>query len=123
MTVRGGITVFASDLAASRRFYAEALRMVLSEDEDGFWARRDGLELRVEGGARPRLRSRTFFEEAGVMVRIETDEFDALVGGLTARGIPLLGGGVKEYDDGRFTGFADPDGNLFELIETPGTES
>jgi catechol 2,3-dioxygenase-like lactoylglutathione lyase family enzyme len=119
MSLRGGITVFASDLDASRLFYAEALRMALSEDEDGFWARRDGLELRVEGGARPRQRSRTFFEEAGVMVRIETDEFDSLVGALTARGIRLLGGGVKEYDDGRFTGFADPDGNLFELIETP----
>ena len=34
-----------------------------------------------------------------------------------ARGIKLFGE-VKDSDEGRFVGFVDPDGNLFELIET-----
>jgi predicted enzyme related to lactoylglutathione lyase len=114
----GGITIFSSDLGVSRRFYGEQLDMEVDGDEDGFWARRDGLVLRVEGGARPRRRSRGFFEEAGVLVRIETDDFDAFVGGIVGRGVQLFGQ-VKESESGRFAGFVDPDGNLFELVETP----
>jgi predicted enzyme related to lactoylglutathione lyase len=117
MTLTGGITVFASDLPASRRFYGEQLGLTVEEDEDGFWARSDGVELRVEGGARKRRLSREFYEEAGVLVRLETDSFDSFLGGIVARGIKLFGE-VKDSDAGRFVGFVDPDGNLFELIET-----
>jgi catechol 2,3-dioxygenase-like lactoylglutathione lyase family enzyme len=116
VTLRGGITIFASDLAASRRFYGERLGLELNEDEDGFWARLDAVELRVEGGARKRKLSREFYEEAGVLVRIETTEFDTFLGSIIARGIKLFSE-VKDSDEGRFAGFVDPDGNLFELIE------
>ena len=117
MSLHGGITIFASDLAAARAFYGDQLGMRVEHDEDGFWARRDGLVLRVEGGARPRRRGRGFFEEAGVMVRLETDEFDAFLGEVVGRGVRLFGG-VKDSQEGRFAGFVDPDGNLFELVET-----
>ena len=116
MGLSGGITVFSSDLRAARRFYADQLGMALDEDEDGFWARLDRLELRVEGGARPRRRSRGFHEEAGIMVRVEADDFDGFVGGIVGRGVVLIGQ-VKDSEAGRFAGFLDPDGNLFELIE------
>jgi predicted enzyme related to lactoylglutathione lyase len=116
VTLSGGITIFASDLAASRRFYGDRLGLELSEDEDGFWARLDAVELRVEGGARKRRLSREFYEEAGVLVRIETTDFDTFLGGIVARGIKLFSE-VKDSDEGRFAGFVDPDGNLFELIE------
>lgn len=117
MTLSGGITVFASDLAASRRFYGDQLGLTVEEDEDGFWARDGDVVLRVEGGARKRRLSREFYEEAGVLVRLETDTFDAFLGGIVARGIKLFGE-VKDSEAGRFVGFVDPDGNLFELIET-----
>lgn len=117
MTLRGGITIFCSDLARTRTFYADRLGMTIDRsDEEGFWAARDGLELRVESGARPRLRGKTFFEEAGVLVRIETDDFDGFLGDIVGRGVQLMGR-VQESDTGRFAGFVDPDGNLFELIE------
>jgi predicted enzyme related to lactoylglutathione lyase len=116
VTLRGGITVFASDLSASRRFYGDQLGLAVTEDEDGFWARADAFELRVEGGARKRRLSREFYEEAGVLVRMETTGFDEFLGGIVARGIKLFGE-VKDSDEGRFVGFVDPDGNLFELIE------
>lgn len=117
MTLSGGITVFASDITASRRFYGDQLGLAVEEDEDGFWARADGIQLRVEGGARKRRLSREFYEEAGVLVRLETDGFDAFLGGIVARGVKLFGE-VKSSETGRFVGFVDPDGNLFELIET-----
>ena len=60
--------------------------------------------------------SREFYEEAGVLVRIETDAFDSFLGGIVARGVKLFGE-VKDSEAGRFVGFVDPDGNLFELIE------
>lgn len=116
MALRGGITVFASDLEESLAFYREKLAMVIEEDSDGFWARLDGLELRVEGGARPRRRSRHFFEEAGMLVRLEVDDFDGFLGAIVGRGVQLFGQ-VKDSEAGRFAGFVDPDGNLFELIE------
>jgi predicted enzyme related to lactoylglutathione lyase len=117
VSLRGGITVFSSDLDASLSFYERKLEMAIDRDDDGFWARRDGLELRIEGGARPRTRGRHFFEEAGVLVRIETDDFDTFVGVLVGRGVQLFGQ-VKDSENGRFAGFIDPDGNLFELVET-----
>ena len=117
MSLHGGITIFTADLRAARTFYGEQLAMRLEPDEDGFWASRDGVVLRVEGGARPRTRGRGFFEEAGVMVRLETDEFDAFLGEVVGRGVKLFGG-VKDSEEGRFAGFVDPDGNLFELVET-----
>ena len=116
MQLRSGITIFASSMAKAEEFYGTGLGMALAHDEDGFWARRDGLELRVEGGARPRERGRTFFEQAGVLVRLEVDDFDGFVGEIVGRGVQLMGQ-VKDSEAGRFAGFCDPDGNLFELIE------
>jgi predicted enzyme related to lactoylglutathione lyase len=116
MELRSGITIFAADMAASETFYGTALALALEHDDDGFWARRDGLELRIEGGARPRERGRTFFEQAGVLIRLEVDDFDGFVGEIVGRGVQLMGQ-VKDTDAGRFAGFCDPDGNLFELIE------
>jgi predicted enzyme related to lactoylglutathione lyase len=116
MELHSGITIFASSLAVSEEFYGSGLAMALEHDEDGFWARRDGLELRVEGGAKPRERGRSFFEQAGVLIRLEVDDFDGFVGEIVGRGVQLMGQ-VKDSESGRFAGFCDPDGNLFELIE------
>ena len=91
MELRPGITIFASSMAQAEEFYGTALGMTLQHDEDGFWARRSGLELRVEGGAKPRERGRGFFEQAGVLVRVEVDDFDGFVGEIVGRGVQLMG--------------------------------
>ena len=116
MRIHAGITIFASSMADAKEFYGTSLAMALEHDEDGFWARRDGVELRVEGGAKPRDRGRGFFEQAGILVRLEVDDFDGFVGEIVGRGVQLMGQ-VKDSEEGRFAGFCDPDGNLFELIE------
>ena len=64
MQLRSGITIFASDMGQAKAFYETSLGMTLTHDEDGFWARRDGVELRVEGGAKPRERGRAVHEHA-----------------------------------------------------------
>ena len=52
-----------------------------------------------------------------MLVRIEVDDFDGFVGEIVGRGVHLMGT-VKDSEAGRFAGFCDPDGNLFELIES-----
>ena len=93
--------------------------MVVEEDEDGFWARLDGLSCASRAAPARAAAARHFFEEAGVLVRLETDDFDGFLGGIVGRGVQLFGQ-VKDSDAGRFAGFVDPDGNLFELIELTG---
>jgi catechol 2,3-dioxygenase-like lactoylglutathione lyase family enzyme len=54
-------------------------------------------------------------EEAGVLVTLLPSDFDALVRELEGRGVTLLGGVTTDGEGRRYTGFADPDGNLFEI--------
>ena len=108
-------------MARLEAFYGDAARAWRStHDEDGFWARRDGLELRVEGGAQAaRARRATSSSRPACWCGIEIDDFDGFLGGIVGRGVQLLGE-VKDSEEGRFAGFVDPDGNLFELIEIHG---
>jgi catechol 2,3-dioxygenase-like lactoylglutathione lyase family enzyme len=115
---RAGLAVIASDIVRSRAFYASVLGMDVVDDEDGsFVARRENLELRVEGGGRPRRRGRHWMEEAGVYVTCLTDDFDALLADLRGRGAALLGDVVTDADGHRYCGVADPDGLLIEFAE------
>ena len=118
VALRGGITVFASDIVASRRFYGEQLGLTLDRGRGRVLgeARRGRAAASRAERARRRL-SREFYEEAGVLVRLETDTFDSFLGGIVSRGVKLFSE-VKDSDEGRFVGFVDPDGNLFELIES-----
>jgi len=81
-------------------------------------ARRAGLAVTIEGGARPRRRSRRWAEEAGVLVTLRTDDFDGLYDELRRRGVQFLGAVTESDGGGRHAGFSDPDGNLYELSET-----
>ena len=64
--MRWAVTVYASDYAASKEFYRDTLGMDVEETgPDSLVARRDGLEIRVDGGARKRKRGRAWMQEAG----------------------------------------------------------
>jgi catechol 2,3-dioxygenase-like lactoylglutathione lyase family enzyme len=116
VSMRCGLTVFASDLDATRQFYEDALGMTIEPaGDDTFRARLDGVELIVEGGARPRKRPRYWMEEAGVYLSIRTDDFDALQAALTDRGVAFLGDVTTGPDGTRYAGVADPDGLLIEF--------
>lgn len=112
------LMVFASDVAASRTFYEERLGFAVTPlGGDAYALERDGLQLLLEGGARARKRGRRWVEEAGVLISLRVSGFDAFVDDLRARGVVLLGEVIADDDGRRVTGFADPDGNLFEIQE------
>ena len=110
-------TVFASDLARSRRFYEDQLGCVLEETEEGFVARRDRLEVIVEGGAKRRKLGKGWLGESGLYITLVVDDFDALLADLTERDAPFLDDVIEQPDGKRVTGLADPDGVLFEVRE------
>jgi catechol 2,3-dioxygenase-like lactoylglutathione lyase family enzyme len=56
-------------------------------------------------------------EEAGVLVNLQTDDFESLYDDLRSRGVEFLGGLTESASGQRFAGFSDPDGNLFEISE------
>ena len=117
MAITGAFTIFTADLDTARTFWADGLGFAIEESPAGFRASRDGFAVEVEGGARPRKRSRRWLAEASVYVTLRVDDFDRFHRDLTKRGVEFLDE-VTAGDDGRrVTGFADPDGNLFEIAE------
>jgi catechol 2,3-dioxygenase-like lactoylglutathione lyase family enzyme len=112
------ITVYASDYETSKEFYRDTLGMFVEQTgPDSLTARRDGLEIRLDGGAKPRKKRRGWMQEAGVYLTLETAEFDELYGELSRRGAQFLGEIAKDHDGKRYAGLADPDGLLIEIAE------
>jgi catechol 2,3-dioxygenase-like lactoylglutathione lyase family enzyme len=111
-------TIFSGDVAASRRFYEDLLECAIDADHaDGFTATRDGLSLIVEGGAKPRKLGKRWLAESGLYITLVIDDFDRAVEAMAERGVPFLDE-ISELPDGkRVTGFADPDGVLYEIRE------
>ena len=111
-------TVFASELQRSRLFYENRMGCLLSEITDvGFTATRDDLVIIVEGGAKPRKLGKRWLGEAGLYITLKVDDFDAMFADLTKRGVPFLDDVALSAEGKRVTGFADPDGVLYELRE------
>ncbi len=118
MRLAAALTVYASDLAATRAFYADVLGMEISDlGPDAVAAKRGDLQVRIEGGAEKRKRGRKWMQEAGLYLTIETDDFSALHADLAARGAEFLGDVSTDADGRRFTGLHDPDGVLIEIVE------
>jgi len=112
------ITVYASDLPASRAFYADVLGMDVAElGPEAVVARRGEIQVRIEGGAGKRKRGRKWMQEAGLYLTLETDDFATLHADLTSRGATFLGDVAADADGRRFTGLHDPDGVLIEIVE------
>ncbi len=117
MRVVAGLMLFTPDLREARRFYADRLGARIEDGDGGFVVHLWGLELVIEGGARPRRLGRRWMEEAGVMISLRTDDFDRFVEQLEKGGVALLGGVTESAEGDRYAGFRDPDGNLFELSD------
>ena len=85
--MRWMVTVYASDYETSKEFYRDTLGMFVEQTgPDSLVARRDGVEIRVDGGAKKRKRKRGWMQESGIYLTLETPSFDDLYGELQRRG-------------------------------------
>jgi predicted enzyme related to lactoylglutathione lyase len=108
-----------SDQDRARDFYVDVLGLDLLNDEpmgpDMRWVR-----VAPKGG-RTSITLVTWFESmpAGSVkgTVLETDDLDADVAAITARGV-RIDGGIQDQPWGRFVTFDDPDGNGIVLQET-----
>ena len=124
MKLAVALTVYASDLAASRAFYVDVLGMAVSDvDADSLLARRGEIVVRIEGGAEKRRRGRKWMQEAGLYLTITTDDFTKLHADLTKRGATFLGEVSTDADGNRYSGLHDPDGVLIEIAESRPVEA
>ncbi len=126
----GDIHIYVTDVARAVRFWADGMQLEIAEKEitahSGF-ARLDfpgGLmslhlvgpvdpwiaDQRPEHGTRP-----------SISFDVATDDFDATLVRLIENGGTQLGE-IETYNALRVVSIADPDGNIFELLEIPPDE-
>ena len=120
MIRRGETNLYVIDLERSARFYADALGFELVESEESYRKlQHPGFTLtlfRAKGegpaeppGARP-----------GMTADMLVDDIEEVAARITAAGGKVAP--IREWEEGRFTLFRDPDGISWELIETQGEQ-
>lgn len=123
----GDIHVYVSDFTRAMRFWADGLQLEVAEKEvspHSAYARLDfpdgGSSLRLLGPVEPWPPDERPPLDTYPTVRfdITTSDFDAVLARLLEFGGEQIGE-VETYNDLRAVTLADPDGNLFELLEIP----
>lgn len=116
MIRRGETNLYVADLDRSARFYAEALGFELVESEESYRKLRHPgftITLFCASGTGP---AGPPGAQPGMTADMLVDDLDAAVERITAAGGQVAP--VRDWDEGRFTLFRDPDGISWELIET-----
>lgn len=119
----GAITLFAADLARSRRFYQDVFDgPLIYEDANSVVFDFAGTMLNVLDSteAIDLVEPETVAERSAgsrLMLSIWVDDVDARCATLTARGIDLLNGPTDRAWGKRTASFTDPDGNVWELAQ------
>ena len=115
------VTLFVDDLAASRRFYADAFELpVHFEDEESVVFRfGDTLINLLVADAAPELIDpvRVASRDAGARMQftLHVDDVDALAARLSARGVEFVNGPMDRPWGPRTACFQDPSGHLWEI--------
>lgn len=121
VTGLAGVIVWtsAARFPAMAAFYRESLGLEPRSERPGFvnfaWGEvrlTVSIHDRVEGPAADPLR---------VMVNLATDDIDGMHDRLVAAGAPVVRPPEPEPWGGRVATYADPDGNLIQLLALPGT--
>jgi catechol 2,3-dioxygenase-like lactoylglutathione lyase family enzyme len=121
----GDIHVYVSDMTLALRFWADGLGLDVAEKEfsqHGGYARLDfadgGPSIRLIGPVEPWPAESAPVpgQYPGVGFDITTADFDAALTRLLEHGGRLMDE-VEAYNDLRVATLADPDGNVFELLE------
>jgi catechol 2,3-dioxygenase-like lactoylglutathione lyase family enzyme len=112
--------LFARDLPAMRRFYADVMRFEVYYELADFW-----IEFRVGGNilalARPGIVVRDETPPSGtasvqLAFRVRAEEVDAAEAALREQGIAIVAAATDQRWGHRTMFFRDPDGNLLEIF-------
>ncbi len=127
MLAIGDVHLYVSDFDAALRFWAKGLQLEVAEqdtDEHSAYARLDfpdggpSLLLIAPAEAEPLEELDALESHCGVSFDVIATEFDAALVRLLENGGQQIGE-TETYNDLRNATLADPDGNLFELLEVP----
>jgi lactoylglutathione lyase len=119
----GAITLFVEDLPRSKSFYHDVFDLKMIYEDESSAAFDFGntiINLLDNHEARDLIEPGTVASrEAGsrFLLSIWVDDADAVCADLRARGVALLNGPMNREWGKRTAGFADPDGNLWEIAQ------
>jgi len=117
------ITLFAEDLAATQRFYEEALGLAVVYQDDDSAVFRFGATLvnLLRATAAPELIDpvQVATPDAGVrfQLTLAVDDVDAMCAELAHRGVALLTGPMDRPRGVRTASFRDPAGHVWEIAK------
>jgi predicted enzyme related to lactoylglutathione lyase len=111
--------VMVEDLQASVSFYRDVMGLrLLGKGED--WAHFDAgggalFELMSGGKAAPRPKST---DQQSLVLGVRVDDLDRAMAELKQKEVEFVGE-IGEFENTRWVGFSDPEGNLLEIKEIP----
>lgn len=114
-----GVIIWTDNLAAMTAFYRDTLGLPLHSERPHFVAFEWG-DMRFSIGAHDAVSGRTR-EPHRIMVNFATSDIRALHARLSAAGVRFIRPPEREHWGGMVATFADPDGNLLQLLEQAGT--
>ena len=130
MLAIGDVHIYVNDFEAALRFWAEGLQLDIAEqdtNEQSAFARMEfpdgGPSVILISSADGPGANREMDEDAQPQISFDiiTDDFDATLVRLLEHDGQQVGE-IEKYHELKLTTIADPEGNLFELIEVPAGE-
>lgn len=108
---------FVTDLGVSRVFYENVLGLKIRREGEGWLSfELDGLELiLMKGPSRSTTRTK-YGDDAATSIVFFSEDIEADSEFLKSKGVRSFGE-IEITPQGKLFPFADPDGNLFELIQ------
>ena len=113
-----GVIIWTDNLAAMTAFYHDTLGLPLHSERPHFVAFEWG-DMRFSIGAHTEVSGKTR-EPHRIMVNLATSDIRALHARLSAAGVRFIRPPEREHWGGMVATFADPDGNLLQLLEQAG---
>lgn len=113
-----GVIIWTDNLAAMTAFYRDTLGLPLHSERPHFVAFEWGA-MRFSIGSHAEV-SGTTREPHRIMINLATSDIRTLHARLAALGVRFTRPPEREHWGGMVATFADPDGNLLQLLEQPG---
>lgn len=115
-----GVIIWTDDLERLLAFYRDTLGLTPHSVRPGFVAFRWG-EMRLSIGAHSQVTGQAR-DPYRIMINLAVNDIHKAYETLCARGVKFLRPPEKEHWGGWVSTFADPDGNILQLLQQPGPQ-